>query len=79
MPPPYLDPNPLAARLGKRFTSPNAVSWPVIATAKLVGIAKPIPTLPPDRERIAELIPIKRPSMSIKAPPELPGLMDASV
>ena len=43
------------------------------------GIAKPIPWLPPEREKIAVLIPTSRPAMSTRAPPELPGLMAASV
>ena len=38
-----------------------------------------MPTEPPDCEKIAELIPIRRPCMSINAPPELPGLIAASV
>jgi hypothetical protein len=47
--------------------------------AILIGIAKPMPTLPPEGARIAELMPIKWPCKSIKAPPELPGLIEASV
>ena len=45
----------------------------------LTGMAKPMPWLPPDCEKIAVLTPISRPSMSTSAPPELPGLMAASV
>ena len=48
-------------------------------TARLDGMAKPMPMLPPERERMAELIPMRRPSMSTRAPPELPGLIEASV
>jgi hypothetical protein len=45
----------------------------------LEGIAKPMPWLPPEREKIAVLMPTSRPAMSTRAPPELPGLMAASV
>ena len=43
------------------------------------GMAKPMPFEPPEREKIAVLTPARRPSMSISAPPELPGLIAASV
>ena len=43
------------------------------------GIAKPMPMLPPLRLRMAEFMPTSLPSMLTSAPPELPGLMDASV
>ena len=42
-------------------------------------MAKPTPWLPPERLKMAVLMPISRPSMSTSAPPELPGLMAASV
>ena len=45
----------------------------------LAGMAKPMPCEPPEREKIAVLMPISRPLMSTSAPPELPGLMAASV
>ena len=45
----------------------------------LIGTAKPIPTLPPPVEKIAVLIPISSPRKFTSAPPELPGLMAASV
>ena len=44
--------------------------------AMLIGIAKPIPC---PAALMAVLIPITRPFMSINGPPELPGLMLASV
>ena len=47
--------------------------------AMLIGIAKPMPWLPPEREMIAVLIPISSPLVLISAPPELPGLIAASV
>src|SRR6516164_9858228 len=43
------------------------------------GTAKPIPWLPPLRDRIAVLMPTNRPWVSTSAPPELPGLIAASV
>src|SRR5690606_11409423 len=48
------------------------------------GMAKPRPALPasedePPAEYIAELMPMTAPFMSISAPPELPGLREASV
>ena len=45
----------------------------------LAGIAKPMPCDPPEREKIAVLTPASRPVMSTSAPPELPGLIAASV
>ncbi len=45
----------------------------------LTGMAKPMPTLPPERERIALLIPTTSPDMLTRGPPELPGLIAASV
>ncbi len=43
------------------------------------GTAKPTPLDEPEREKIAVLMPISSPSMSTRAPPELPGLIGASV
>src|SRR5438045_7689108 len=40
----------------------------------LAGIAKPMPCDPPEREKIAVLMPASLPVMSTNAPPELPGL-----
>ena len=45
----------------------------------LDGTAKPIPTLPPLCDAIWELTPITRPCASSSGPPELPGLIGASV
>jgi len=42
-------------------------------------MAKPMPRLPPLREKMAVLIPTSKPLASTSAPPELPGLMAASV
>src|SRR5215472_12672300 len=45
----------------------------------LIGIAKPTPSLPPDCDRIDELTPITWPAALNSGPPELPGLIAASV
>ena len=57
-----------------------------IGMATASGTAKPIPTLPPPATpvapgtvAIAEFTPTSRPSQSTRAPPEFPGLIDASV
>jgi hypothetical protein len=47
--------------------------------AMLDGIENPIPTLPPERERMALLMPTTSPDMLTSGPPEFPGLMAASV
>jgi hypothetical protein len=43
------------------------------------GMAKPMPTLPPLGARMAVLMPTSWPLRSTRAPPELPGLIEASV
>ena len=47
--------------------------------AMFAGIEKPIPMLPPEGERICELMPISSPWVLTSAPPELPWLIGASV
>ena len=44
-----------------------------------MGIAKPIPSAPPEIDIIAVFIPINSPFEFTSAPPELPGLIAASV
>jgi len=51
----------------------------MIDLAMFTGMAKPIPMLPPEPLKIAEFMPISSPPRLISAPPELPGLIDASV
>src|SRR2546430_449464 len=60
---------------------PLASSWGTTSLAVLIGIAKPIPTepLPEPPVSIWALIPITRPAPSSSGPPELPGLIEASV
>ena len=48
-------------------------------TAVLTGTANPSPSLPPDCVLICSLIPMTLPRESNSGPPELPGLMAASV
>ena len=62
-----------------RFTSPYWRIWFMIDLAMFTGIAKPMPMLPPLLLKIAELMPISSPRRLTSAPPELPGLIDASV
>ena len=38
-----------------------------------------MPTLPPEGEKIIELMPTSSPRRLTSAPPELPGLIEASV
>ena len=62
----------------------SSVDAPSSATAitratRFDGTAKPIPLEPPERLMIEVLIPISRPAMSIRPPPELPGFIAASV
>ena len=49
------------------------------SSARFDGIAKPMPTLPPDGEKIIELMPTSSPRRFTSGPPELPGLIEASV
>ena len=62
-----------------RSTIPLSSSCSVICRARLIGIAKPIPILPPPRENIAVFMPTSSPFRLTSAPPEFPGLMEASV
>jgi hypothetical protein len=62
-----------------RRTSPNSSSWSMTERAMLEGMAKPMPMLPPPRERMAEFTPTSSPRRLTSAPPELPGLIEASV
>ena len=62
-----------------RLAAPNWRNCCSTSRAQLDGMAKPMPTLPPLGEKIAELMPMTLPSMSNSGPPELPLLMGASV
>ena len=63
---------------GRCTLPPVNADWTTSRTM-LDGMAKPMPCEPPLCEKIAVLMPTSRPSMSTSAPPELPGLMAASV
>ena len=59
---------------------PDFFSLLAILSAVSIGTANPIPIdPPPPAVAIWELIPITLPSASISGPPELPGLIAASV
>ena len=64
---------------------PLSISCSTVRRTWLMGIAKPTPMLPlspprlPPTVAMAELTPITSPSMSTSGPPELPGLIAASV
>ena len=62
-----------------RRTRPNVTRSLSTAFAVLIGMAKPMPALCPTLEAIIVLIPITSPCQFISGPPELPGLMAASV
>ena len=55
------------------------MSWSMMAFAMLAGMANPMPTLPPLGARIAVLRPTSSPRRLTRAPPEFPGLIEASV
>ena len=54
------------------------MSWSMTLRTILTGIAKPMPMLPPVRDRMAELMPTSSPRRFTKAPPEFSGI-DGSV
>ena len=68
----------LAPTQGSRTGLPALAEFATTRTM-FEGMAKPIPLESPVREKIAVLIPTRPPFMSISAPPELPGLIAASV
>ena len=62
-------------------TRPLFSSWGIADLAVLIGTAKPMPTLPLPLPPVAicELIPMTWPCAFSNGPPELPGLIAASV
>jgi hypothetical protein len=58
---------------------PSRMSRGTMRLTSSIGIAKPMPALAPDGLKMAVLTPITRPAESSSGPPELPGLMAASV
>ena len=62
---------------GGRAAQP--ISRSATATARSTGTAKPMPMLPEPSVAMEVFTPTTRPSRSTSGPPELPGLMEASV
>ncbi|MNE69065.1 hypothetical protein D3C80_1647660 [compost metagenome] len=62
-----------------RFTWPYSTICAVRFFTMLLGMAKPIPMLPPSGAKMAVLMPISSPFRLTNAPPELPRLIAASV
>ena len=62
-----------------RTTFPILMRLSAMGLASETGTANPMPSLPPVREKIAVLMPMSSPLRFTSAPPEFPGLMDASV
>ncbi len=60
-------------------TFPLDLSCSTTVFTMLLGIANPIPMYPPERLKIAVFMPITSPLRLISGPPELPGLIAASV
>lgn len=63
----------------KEPTWPYAMSWGTAFRTVSMGMANPTPTDVPVAVKMAVLTPITRPRESSSGPPELPGLMLASV
>jgi len=63
------------------LTSPVARNWSTTNIMIRVGTAKAMPSLPPPMppDRIEVLMPISRPRLSSRGPPELPEFTAASV
>ena len=69
----------LAPSHGRWTMEPPLLAEATTTFTMFAGIANPIPCEPPEREKMAVLMPTSRPPRSTSAPPELPGLMAASV
>ena len=62
-----------------RVTLPFSFRLSMMLSADDAGMAKPMPTEPPEGEKIAVLMPTTSPSRLKAGPPELPRLMAASI
>ena len=62
-----------------RITRPCCTNEMNTVWARSAGIAKPMPCEPPERLKMAVLMPINSPWVFTRTPPKLPGLMEASV
>ena len=58
---------------------PYCRSWRNTVLAVALGMAKPRPSFPPDCDMMNVLTPTTSPRMLTSGPPELPGLIGASV
>ena len=56
-----------------RVTRPWTISSFMIQRARLIGMLKPTPSLPPPLEAIELLIPMTSPFMLTRGPPNCPG------
>ena len=62
-----------------RITRPRSINCGTTRAMTATGIAKPTPELCPVAEAMAVFMPISRPWVSSSGPPELPGLIAASI
>ncbi len=62
-----------------RVTWPVSLSWATTVFTVSAGMSNPMPTEPPDGEKIAVLTPITLPLTSKVGPPELPLFTGASI
>jgi len=62
-----------------RRSCPYFTNWRKTVRAVAHGMAKPSPSLPPDCEMMNVLTPTTSPRVLTSGPPELPGLIGASV
>ena len=69
----------LAPSHGRLTAVPPLLADATTTFTMSAGMAKPMPCEPPEREKIAVLMPTSRPFISTSGPPELPGLIAASV
>ena len=61
------------------MTLPVSISDLATAVVMLIGMANPIPILPPPRLKMALLMPTTSPRRLMSGPPLFPGLIEASV
>lgn len=62
-----------------RTTRPSLMMSSTTSLTTLAGIAKAMPTDPPEGEKIAVFTPTTSPSRLNAGPPELPRLIEASI
>src|SRR5258708_36835286 len=69
----------LAPSHGRRTTALPPCAEAITRRTMLAGMAKPMPWEPPDREKIAVLIPTRRPPDATTPPPAVPRLHAATL